>query len=633
MGEGTDELALVMPDNSERRRRQQELDIRVIMGNPPYAVAQHIEYPHLDGRIGATYAAGSTATLKNALYDSYIRAIRWGADRLGESGVLAYVSNGGWIDANTADGMRKCMADEFSSIYVFHLRGNARTSGEQRRKESGNIFGEGSRAPIVITLFIKNPNAENQGQIFYHDIGNYLSREEKLLIVKDFRSMRGITAKAGWQEIIPDDHGDWLRQRDDSTARFIAMGDKKAFGSALFQDYSAGIKTNRDIWCYNSSAKNLSGNIERSIDYFNDRATELEGHSDRQSAAYAIFDRADAAHNISWDRSLKADLVRGKRLSLSDGVITPSVYRPFFKEWLFFSRRMNNTIYQIPRIFPGAETKNRVISLSGTGGRAALSVLMVDSIPSLHVAAMDGSQCFPLTIYDAAEPPPIDDLFATSNHDHSDHRVSHGITDGGLKYFESAYQGEAITKDDIFYYTYGLLHSDEYRRRFADNLSKELPRIPCVKKAEDFWALVEAGRALGDLHIGYESVEPYPVTLKQGDLSLASIDDPVKFFRVEKMAYGKGKDRSVIHYNPNITLTGVPLEAYDYVVNGKSAIDWVMERQAVKQDKDSGIINDANDYANETIGDPRYPYDLLRRVITVSLETMKIVRSLPPLDI
>jgi len=189
------------------------------------------------------------------------------------------------------------------------------------------------------------------------------------------------------------------------------------------------------------------------------------------------------------------------------------------------------------------------------------------------------------------------------------------------------------TKDDIFYYTYGLLHSNDYRSRFADNLTKELPRIPCVKKPADFWAFVNAGRALGDLHVCYETVEPYPVTLKQGDLSLAQIDDPVKYFRVEKMAFGKGKDRSVIHYNPNITLIDVPLAAYDYVVNGKSAIEWVMERQGVRKDKDSGIINDANDYANETIGDPRYPFDLLCRVITVSLETMKIVRSLPKLEI
>lgn len=285
-------------------------------------------------------------------------------------------------------------------------------------------------------------------------------------------------------------------------------------------------------------------------------------------------------------------------------------------------------------MFPDQSWQNRVICIPGRGGDKGFSALLLDSIPDLNLApAMGGYQCFPLSVYDRVDTDAGEDLFSVVDDDKPTYRTRHGITDAGLAHFQAAYPGETITKDDIFYYTYGLLHSEDYRRRFADNLTKELPRIPCVKQAADFWAFVRAGRALGDLHVGYETVEPYPVTLKQGDLSLASIDDPEKFFRVEKMAFGKGKDRSVIHYNPNITLIDVPLDAYDYVVNGKPAIDWVMERQAVKEDKDSGIVNDANDYANETVGDPRYPFDLLRRVITVSLETMKIVRELPPLDI
>lgn len=623
MGEGKDELALVLPDNSERRRRQQELDIRVIMGNPPYAVAQHIDYPHLDGRIAETYAARSTATNKNALYDSYIRAIRWGADRLGESGVLAYVTNGGWIDANTADGMRKSMVHEFSTIYVFHLRGNQRTSGETSKREGGKIFGAGSRAPIVITLFVKNPNASKQGQVFFHDIGDYLSREDKLKIVKDFRSIRGISEKSGWQEIIPDAHGDWLTQRDDSLSSYIIMGDKKDKSDAsLFGTYSRGLESARDVWVFNSSEKLLWHNVTRHIDEYNRQVIAFQ--AGEQEAPLIVPDR------LSWTSSLKSKFARKELISLNQTAFRTATYRPFFKTGLYFDSALIHRMGQMSAFFPERGVKNRVIALSGTGGRAALSVIMIDTVPSLHVAAMDGSQCFPQTLYEAPANSDDNDLFSSSN---TGYRARHGITDDGLKHFEVAYPGEAITKDDIFYYTYGLLHSEDYRRRFAENLTKELPRIPCVKKAEDFWAFVEAGRALGDLHVNYETVEPYRVLLKEGDLEFASIDDPVKFFRVEKMSYGKGKNRSVIHYNPNITLVDVPLEAYDYIVNGKSAIDWVMERQAVKQDKDSGIINDANDYANETIGDPRYPYDLLRRVITVSLETMKIVRSLPPLDI
>ena len=244
-----------------------------------------------------------------------------------------------------------------------------------------------------------------------------------------------------------------------------------------------------------------------------------------------------------------------------------------------------------------------------------------------------GSQCFPLTLYDRVDSDTEDDLFSVAEDNKPTYSIRHGITEEGLAHFQAAYPIEAIAKDDIFYYTYGLLHSEDCRPRFADNLTKELPRIPCVKKVADFCTLVAASQRPGDLHVGYESVEPYPVTLKQGDLSLATIDDSAKFFWVEKMAFGKSKDRSTIIYNSNIFLIDVPLEAYDYVVNGKSAIDWVMERQAVKTDKDSGIVDDANDYANETVGDPRYPYDLLRRVITVSIEMMKIVRALPSLGI
>jgi len=634
MGEGKDELALVMPDNSERRKRQQDLDIRVIMGNPPYAVSQNVSYPTLDSRIGETFAARSTATNKNALYDSYIRAIRWGADRLGDSGVLAYVTNGGWIDANTADGMRKALVEEFASVYVFHLRGNQRTSGETSRREGGKIFGAGSRAPIVITLFVKNPKAKIQGQVFYHDIGDYLSREDKLKIIADFRSIRGLGAKKGWQQLVPDDHGDWLKQRDDSVACFISIGDKTDKGApVLFQNYSAGLKTQRDVWCFNASRRRLGKNIDRTVDYYNDQVDAFRQARATDPATAAEGFTKENPRSISWTSALRNDLARLKPLSVEDGVIVPATYRPFFRQWLYFSRRLNERVYQIPAIFPDAGAQNRVIALSGTGGRSGLSVLMLSDIPCLHVAAMDGSQCFPLTLYDRADTDVDDDLFSVVEDDMPAYRAGHGITDAGLAHFQAAYPGETITKDDIFYYTYGLLHSDDYRRRFADNLTKELPRIPCVKTAADFRAFTDAGRRLGDLHVGYETVAPYPVTIKQGDLSLATIDDPLKFWRVEKMTFGKGKDRSVIHYNHNITLIDVPLDAYDYIVNGKPAIDWVMERQAVKVDKDSGITNDANDYAVETVGDPRYPFDLLRQVITVSLETMKIVKALPPLDI
>ena len=255
---------------------------------------------------------------------------------------------------------------------------------------------------------------------------------------------------------------------------------------------------------------------------------------------------------------------------------------------------------------------------------------MVSSIPNYHT--LDTGQCFPLKLYEKTEGTE-GGLFAGQASENG-YRVKDGITDAGLAHFRAAYSGEKITKEDVFYYIYGLLHSEDYRARYADNLSKQLPRIPCVKTPSDFWAFSKAGRALAELHVNYETVEPYPVTYKEGALFMDQLK-PADY-RVEKMKFGKrGKetDKSTVIYNHKITMTDIPLAAYDYVVNGKPALEWVMERQGVKTDKASGIVNDANLYALETVGDAAYPLKLFQRVITVSLETMKIVRALPKLEI
>jgi predicted helicase len=290
----------------------------------------------------------------------------------------------------------------------------------------------------------------------------------------------------------------------------------------------------------------------------------------------------------------------------------------------------------MPRIFPDATARNIVIGVSASDSRSAYSVFISDHITSLHAVDMVGSQYFPLYLYDE----PIDEvapgtpeqhtLFGSANQKEVTAQLAtrqrrDAITAEGLAYFQSAYPGEDICREDIFYYVYGLLHSPEYRERFADNLGKELPRIPCVKTVEGFWTFSKAGRALAELHIGYETITPYPAKVSGG----ASTED----YRVENMKYGKGKDKTTLHYNAKITVTGIPLEAFEYVVNGKPALDWVVERQRLKPDKASGIVNDANDWAIETMSNPKYPLELFLRVVTVSLETMKIVNSLPKLDI
>lgn len=620
MYEKDDLVSAVLVDNSERRKRQKALDIRVIIGNPPYSSGQsvgndnnaNVKYPLLDKRIELTYAKYTTATLKSSLYDSYIRAIRWASDRIGEQGVIGFVTNGGYIDSNSADGLRKCLAEEFSSLYFFHLRGNARTSGEVRRKEKDNVFGQGTRTPIVIAILVKNPAAIQSGQIYFHDIGDYLTREDKLEKISEFSSINGIEKSHGWQKIIPDCYNDWLNQRDDSFNDFIELGSKKNKSAFfVFENYSNGVKTNRDAWCYQYSLSSLKENISRMINFYNE---EVERYSKYNGADepkdFVILD----SKRMSWTREVFNYVSKGYYHDISNDDFRVSLYRPFTKQHMYFNRHFNNCVYQMPQLYPYGNAFNLTIclSLSGTKG---FSVMMTNVIPDLHL--IGDAQCFPLYSYNELTDGSYDKKYA--------------ITKNGLEYIKSNFPSENISEEDVFYFTYGILHSEEYRSRYADNLVKALPRIPCVKKASDFWLFSNAGRELAELHLNYESVEPYKADIDTGSLSYSQLgkDD----FYVEKMKFAKKGEKDTVIYNSKIRIKNIPIEAYDYVVNGKSALEWVMERQGVSTHKDSGIVNDANDWAIETMHNPRYPLELFLRVITVSLETQKIVNSLPKLDI
>ena len=642
------------PDNSKRRKRQKKLDIRVIVGNPPYSAGQtnandnnqNVAYRQLDERIRTTYAANSTATLKNALYDSYIRAIRWASDRVGSSGVVAFVTNAGFMDANTADGLRKCLANDFSKIYVFHLRGNQRTSGERSRREGGKIFGSGSRAPIAITLCVKQSEdveaANRQAEIYWHDIGDYLTQEQKLRAVAEFGSVAGITSSGQWSEITPDKHHDWLNQRDQSLDQFVPIWTKeKNAQNAVFATTSKGILTGRDFWCFNFSAETLMQSIGKTIECFNAesrRYAALPTGKKKQTNVGDFVDKREDA--IKWTAGLRERLSKEQIIEES-GVVVRSLYRPFTQHWLYYDSVLNERVLQMRRIFPPDGRPNLAICVTGKGEAHGFSTLMANSV--VEYKTVYNSNCFPLYLYDNKEgqaTEPIG-LFSAES---TDPKRSDGISDFGLSKFQAAYltPDATITKEDLFYYIYGLLHSPEYRERYKDNLSKELPRIPAVKRFEDFQAFSQAGRELAHWHLDYETVDCYPVTLDftGGPQSLSACKN--EHFYVRKMKFPKttdsetGKrvnDKKTVIYNEYITVRDIPVEAYDYVVNGKSAIKWVMERQAVTTDKKSGIVNDANLWATETMNNAAYPLELLQRVITVSLETMKIVNSLPSLDI
>ena len=636
--EKEDLVSALLVDNSQRRVKQKSLDIRVIIGNPPYSAGQdsandnnqNVAYLQLDEKIRSTYAKYSKAVNKNALYDSYIRAIRWASDRVKNAGVIGFITNGGYIDANTADGLRKCLAEEFSSIYIFHLRGNARTSGEQRRKEKDNVFGQGTRTPIAISILVKNPNAEEHGKIYFHDIGHYLTREQKLKKISELASIKGISENNAWTVITPDKHNDWLNQRDDSFSEHISLGDKKDKSSvSIFDNYSRGVATSRDAWCYNFSKSKLENNIRKSIGFYNSEVERyVQAGSNFEASDFVKFDST----SFSWDRANKWDLEKGKKYPFEFEALYKALYRPFSKSNLYFSRLMNNMVYQMHKIFPTANTENLAICLTVSASKD-FSVLISDSLPDLHL--IGDAQCYPFYLYETTLVENDNDLFSSAENQPVISRRD-AITNEGLAHFQKAYPSEKITKEDIFYYVYGLLHSEDYKTRYADNLSKELPRIPCVKKAEDFWMFSKSGRGLADLHINYETVAPYPVEYEEGKIAIQMLND--EDYRVKEMKFAKGKDgekydKTKVIYNSKITMIGIPLEAYDYVVNGKPALEWVMERQAVTTHKDSGIVNDANDWAIETIGNAKYPIELFQRVITVSLETMKKVNSLPKLDI
>jgi predicted helicase len=623
-GKGTLEEKM-FPENNQRVIQQSKNDIRVIIGNPPYSAKQdsendsnkNLKYTQLDENIRQTYAAYSNATLKSSLYDSYIRAFRWASVRIKDKGIICYVSNSSFIDGYAMDGLRKCLTDEFTSIYCFNLRGNARTSGEQRRMEKGNVFGEGTRTPVAITLLIKNPEKKGKCQLFYNDIGDYLNREEKLKIISDYCSIKGI----GWQKLTPNKKNDWINQRDPAFDKFIPLGDKSGEqAKTIFNIYSGGVKTNRDAWTCNFSKQKLFENMSKMIDFYNKQVNSFKELSrvhiaNKQPNVEQFVD--NDPKKISWSGELKNDLAHFINHKYNSESIAQGVYRPFCKQWVYFNKDFNNRVYQMPKIFPNEQLNNLVIYISGIGGSKESSALIVASLPDLNMQH-SGGQGFPCFSYEKAE---HGGLFESS--DDADYVRKENIPDSILTEFRNTYDLK-IKKEDVFYYVYGILHSLEYKQRFDSDLKKMLPRIPL---AQDFWTFSKAGRELAQWHLNYESVEPYPLEEHSDQFAF----DPKEHYRVSKMSFGRrgGKeDKTTIIYNNHVTLTGIPLEAYEYVVNGKPALGWIMERYQFARDKDSQITNDPNDWSD----DPKYILNLVKRIVRVSLETMKIVNGLPALN-
>ncbi|MER6370731.1 type ISP restriction/modification enzyme [Streptomyces mirabilis] len=624
--------------NSERVKKQQGQDIRVVIGNPPYSVGQesqnddnqNLKYEALDARIESTYGALTSASSRRTLYDSYIRAIRWASDRVKNEGVIAFVSNGGYIDGNSADGLRKSLAGEFDAIYCYNLRGNQRTAGEQARMEGGKIFGSGSRNTVAILLLVKGGAGAGAGcALHYRDIGDYLTREDKLRILTNQD-----LSTVDWQQLSPSMEGDWINHRDERYTTFqeLVQSAKQGTGkptSAVFGTHSLGLGTNRDAWVYNYSGSKVAENVRRTIDFYNKQVKGFQdfcisqGISEPAKAVEAYIDRD--AKQISWSSSLIPKVARGKKVTYDPSHLVTGMYRPFSRQWVYFDQDLNHRLGKLPQMFPTPDYENFGFYNVGNGSAVPFSVLMIDSIPDLHVTgAGSGGVFFPRFTY--RELGAGDDLFASA--EGTGYERVDNITDAALRDYRKSYADETITRDDVFYYTYGLLHSTAYRDQFAADLKKSLPRIP---KVRDFRGFVDAGRNLADLHLNYESAEPYGGIVEK--VTGPADTPPYELYRVSakmKFPSRKGeKDRTTIIYNSRVTVSNIPEEAYRYQLGARSAIEWIIDRYYVTTDKPSGIVKDPNEWSD----DPRYIIDLLKRIVTVSVETMQIVDALPALDI
>lgn len=612
----------ILPQNSERAQKQRNLPVTVVIGNPPYSVgqknqndnAENLNYPKLDKKISETYVSKSNSTMNKALYDAYIRAFRWATDRIESKGVIGFITNGSFIDGQASSGFRKSLIDEFTSIYVFNLRGNARTSGEQRKKEKDNVFGQGTRTPVCITCLVKNNDKDNDGYIHYYDIGDYLNRKEKLNIISTKRDITGVE----WKKIVPDDNGDWINKANAQFKNFIPLsGSKKSF----FEIYTNGVITSRDSWVYNYNLNNLTMNMKTTIESYNQEVIKFKQKFIDENINVKKYPFKDHVTNdltkISWSRGLLNSLKSLETKSFNKDNIKECLYRPFTKQHFYYSREFNECVYKSDFVFL---ENNLSIMTNGIGSSKIFSTIMSDTFLNYHT--LDTGLAYPLYWYDK------DDEHSIFYNDENKNLVKHdNVTNYIYKKINEKYLKNDISKEDIFYYVYGVLHSKDYLKAFESDLKKQIPRIPLVDTYKDFISFSLSGRKLAELHINYEKIEPYKNIII--DEYPASSEE--ELYRVNKMKFIKKGIKSTIVYNDYITIRDIPNKAYEYVVNGKSAIEWIMERYAITIDKKSGIKNDPNDWCNE-IGDNKYIFNLLLSIINVSVQTVEIIESLPRIN-
>ncbi|GHS56139.1 hypothetical protein VN1171_11330 [Helicobacter pylori] len=600
-----------MKENKDIKDTLADQNIRVIIGNPPYSAGaksendnnRNLSHPKLEKKVYETYSKNSTAKVGKTTRDTLIQSIRMASDLLKDKGVLGFVVNGSFIDSKSGDGFRKCVAQEFSHLYVLNLRGNTRTSGETCKKEGGKIFDSGSRATIAVIFFVKDASVKNSA-IHYYDIGDYLKREEKLNRLANFLNLDAIP----FETIIPNAKGDWINQREDEFDKLIALKrDKKLkIFNTIFDLNSNGVATNRDPWVYNFSQKILTQSVQKCIDTYN---ADLKRFNVRFREAFkqrikGVIKSADLYKQlndseittdktkIAWVQNLKTQLIKGKKLDdFSQEKISVSLYRPFNKQYFYYERELAWSFYSMKKIFPDKSACNVVINTSSMASRN-FSCLIANEITDLQTMA--NNQAYPLYYYD--------DL--GNRH--------YAISGYALNLFRKHYEDNSIAEEEIFYYIYAILHHKGYLEKYKNSLAKEDPRIAL---SDDFKELSTLGKELGELHLNYESGEMH-TSVEYNLLENAGMEG---YYDVETMK--KIGDR--IHYNNHIAITKIPKKAFDYVINGKSAIDWVIELYQKTMDKESLIENNPNDYKGG-----KYVFELLCRVIKLSEKSVDLIEKI-----
>ncbi|GHQ94694.1 helicase [Helicobacter pylori] len=598
-----------LEENKEIKSTMEKQNIRVIIGNPPYSAGsksendnnQNLSHPKLEklvkkyGQISTSKASGATTR------DTLIQSIYMASELLKDKGVLGFVVNGSFIDSKSGDGFRKCVAKEFAHLYVLNLRGNARTSGETFKKEGGKIFDSGSRATIAVIFFVKDASVKNSA-IHYYDIGDYLKREAKLNLLANFENLDSVP----FETITPNAKGDWINQREDGFEKLIPLKrDKKLQNPSIFDINSMGVGSGRDPWVYNFSPNALKSSVQKCIDTYNADLKRFNMHFreafKQRTKGVKPGDRYKHLNDkeittdktkIAWAQNLKMQLIKGKKLDdFSQEKISVSLYRPFNKQYFYYERELSWSFYLMKKIFPNKDAQNVVIN-TGVGNGKDFSALVSDFISSCDL--ISHNQAYPLYCYD--------DL--GNRH--------YAISGYALNLFRKHYEDNSIAEEEIFYYIYAILHHKGYLEKYKNSLAKEAPRIAL---SQDFKELSVLGKELAKLHLNYESEELH-ASVEYKTLMNA---EEKGYYDVETMT--KKGDRII--YNQNITITKIPQKAFEYVVNGKSAIDWVIERYQKTRDKDSLIENNPNDYKGG-----KYVFELLCRVIKLSEKSVDLIEKI-----